>query len=125
MSAAAETGTMRDERYRDERAGERERYYDDDRYRSRDGASNRDGGSRGQRGIFISTESRHGLITTEFWMTVLAVAALVVLAFAVDEIGDRFGIGAATVVVVAYVVSRGIAKAGSESMKQRKVDDGY
>jgi len=92
-----------------------QRYDRDDRYRG--------GGRRRERGIFISTEARPGFITTEFWLTLLGIAALVILAFAVDEVGDRFGIGCATAALVAYVLSRGIAKAGSSEVVRRDWDD--
>jgi hypothetical protein len=62
-------------------------------------------------------------VTTEFWLTLLGVAALMVLAFAVDEVGDRWGLTLATAVLVAYVLSRGIAKAGSSDIKRRDLDD--
>jgi hypothetical protein len=78
---------------------------------------------RRERGIFISTEARPGFVTTEFWLTVLGIAGLIILAFAVDEVGDRWGLGFATAVLVAYVLSRGIAKAGSSDIKRRDLDD--
>jgi hypothetical protein len=93
----------------DERYGDRRTYSDRPRRR--------------ERGIFISTEARPGFITTEFWLTLLGVAALIILAFAVDEVGDRFGVGCATAVLVAYVLSRGIAKAGSSEVVKRDYDD--
>jgi hypothetical protein len=68
---------------------------------------------RNGRGIFISTEARPGFITSEFWMTLLGVIALAILAYASDALGVRWGMGMAVAILVAYVVSRGIAKAGS------------
>lgn len=101
--------SYRESAYRDrDRDGER----DYDRMRSR----------RSERGIFISTEARPGFLTTEFWLTLIGVAALVILAFAVDELGDRFGIACASAVLVAYVLSRGIAKAGSGDLKRTSLD---
>ncbi len=91
----------------------------EDRYGDRDRGRPR----RRERGIFISTEARPGFITTEFWLTLAGVAALIILAFAVDEVGDRFGLGCATAVLVAYVLSRGIAKAGSSEVMRRDYDD--
>jgi hypothetical protein len=95
----------------------------EDRYGDRDRDAYRDRARRRERGIFISTEARPGLITTEFWLTLLGVAALIILAFAVEEVGDRFGLGCATAVLVAYVLSRGIAKAGSSEVARRDYDD--
>jgi len=90
-------------------------------YRDRDRGANR--GGRRERGIFISTEARPGFVTTEFWLTIIGIAALIILAFAIDEVGDRWGLGFATAVLVAYVLSRGIAKAGSSDVKRRDIDD--
>jgi hypothetical protein len=95
----------------------------EDRYGDRDRGMNRGRSRSRERGFFISTEARPGFITTEFWLTLLGVAALIVLAFAVDEVGDRFGLGCATAVLVAYVLSRGIAKAGSSEVTRRDYDD--
>jgi hypothetical protein len=92
-------------------------------YTDRDRGGNRNRPRSRERGIFISTEARPGFITTEFWLTLLGVAALIILAFAVDEVGDRFGVGCATAVLVAYVLSRGIAKAGSSEVMRRDYDD--
>jgi hypothetical protein len=71
------------------------------------------GRTRQGRGIFISTEARPGFITSEFWLTLIGVATLVVLAYASDALGVRFGLGMATVILLGYILSRGIAKAGS------------
>lgn len=76
-----------------------------------------------RRGIFIDTEARRGLTTTEFWLTVLGVAALVILAYNSDLLGVRFGVAMATAVLLGYVLSRGFAKAGSGAVKRRDDDD--
>jgi hypothetical protein len=68
------------------------------------------------RGIFISTEARPGFITSEFWFTVLGFAAMMILAYASDALGVRWGVGFATAILVAYSLSRGIAKAGSSDI---------
>jgi hypothetical protein len=68
------------------------------------------------RGIFISTEARPGFITSEFWLTILGFAALVILAYSSDALGVRWGMGMAVAILVAYIVSRGIAKAGSSDI---------
>ena len=59
------------------------------------------------------TEARPGIITSEFWLT-LAMTALVIIAGYVSDTFDNdlaWGLGAG--IVAAYVLSRGIAKAGS------------
>src|SRR3954452_22425658 len=68
------------------------------------------------RGIFISTEARPGFITSEFWLTIIGAAALGILAYASDALGVRWGMGMAVAILVAYIVSRGIAKAGSSDV---------
>ena len=83
---------------------------------SREDVGNAYRSQRQGRGIFISTEARPGFITREFWFTLLGVIALVILAYASDALGVRFGMGMATALLIGYVVSRGIAKAGSSDI---------
>ena len=94
-------------------------YRSEGEYRDRDRGS--PAGRRG-RGIFISTEARPGFITSEFWLTLIGVAAMMILAFAVDEVGDRWGLTLATAILVAYILSRGIAKAGSSDIMRSDLD---
>ena len=82
------------------------------------------GSMRRERGIFISTEARPGFITTEFWLTLLGFAAFAILAYASDALGVRYGLGFAAAVLVAYVVSRGLAKAGSGELLGGSSRDG-
>jgi UDP-N-acetylmuramyl pentapeptide phosphotransferase/UDP-N-acetylglucosamine-1-phosphate transferase len=60
-----------------------------------------------------STEARPGIITTEFWLSLLAAAAVVVVGYVDDslDIDRAWTLGIA--MLAAYVISRGIAKAGS------------
>ena len=60
------------------------------------------------------TEARPGIITTEFWLAILASVVVVVAAYIDDGVADRLGWILATVILAAYVLSRGIAKAGSK-----------
>jgi hypothetical protein len=83
---------------------------------TRSDVSNAYRSQRQGRGIFISTEARPGFITSEFWFTVLGVIALGILAYASDALGVRWGMGMAVAILIAYVVSRGIAKAGSSDI---------
>ena|SRR5215211_7845983 len=71
---------------------------------------------RTERGIFISTEARPGFVTTEFWLTLIGVISLGILAYASDALGVRWGMGFATAVLLGYIVSRGFAKAGSSDV---------
>ena len=41
---------------------------------------------------------------------------MVILAYSSDALGVRWGMGMATAILVAYIVSRGIAKAGSSDI---------
>jgi hypothetical protein len=93
----------------------------DDDYGRRPGQSY--GGPRRERGFFISTEARPGFITSEFWFTVLGVIAFGILAYASDALGVRWGLGFAAVILLGYIVSRGIAKAGSSEVKRTTLDD--
>ena len=47
---------------------------------------------------------------------------MMILAFAVDEVGDRWGLSLATAILVAYILSRGIAKAGSSDIMRSDLD---
>ena len=83
----------------------------------------RSGPPPGRRGIFIDTEARRGFTTTEFWLTIAGVVALVIMAYNSDLLGVRYGMGMATVILFGYILSRGIAKAGSDETVQRDRDD--
>jgi hypothetical protein len=75
-----------------------------------------------RRGIFIDTEARRGFTTTEFWLTIVGVAALVIMAYNSDLLGVRYGMAMATAVLLGYVLSRGFAKAGSDEVTRRDDD---
>ena len=60
----------------------------------------------------LSTETKSSFTTTEFWLTVVGVVALVILAYNSDLLGVRYGMAMATAVLFGYIISRGIAKAG-------------
>jgi hypothetical protein len=100
-------------------SGSERTYQADESGRRSDGRYNE---SRRERGFFISTEARPGFVTTEFWFTLIGVAAIAILAYASDALGVRWGMGFAVAVLVAYVVSRGIAKAGSSEVRERSRD---
>lgn len=97
---------------RDPNARVREREWDRDRERE----------DRGPR-IITSTETRRAFLTTEFWLTIAAVAAMIIVGYA-----DEDGLGAERAwmlsagVVAAYLISRGIAKAGSGNPTSRSLD---
>jgi hypothetical protein len=58
-------------------------------------------------------ETKLSLKTTEFWAMAGVIAAILVAAAVSDSLGDVRAWTLVTVVAAAYVVSRGLAKAGS------------
>ena len=78
----------------------------------RQGTPDSRNGSRGQV-LAGSTEARPGLMTTEFWLTLLAAAAVVAVSYVDDSLAVDHGWSLGIGLVAAYVISRGIAKAGS------------
>jgi hypothetical protein len=78
---------------------------------------------RQSRGFFISTEARPAFVTSEFWLTIVGAIALGILAYSSDALGVRWGMGFATAVLLAFIISRGIAKAGSSEVVRRSTDE--
>ena len=70
----------------------------------------------GRRGMLFSgeTEARPGIMTTEFWLTLLAAATVVIAGYVSGALPTRLAWGIFGAIVVAYILSRGIAKAGSK-----------
>jgi hypothetical protein len=70
--------------------------------------------------VITSTETRRSFLTTEFWLT-LAAAVAVVIAGYWDEANLRVNLAWSLAIglVAAYVLSRGIAKAGSHDPQIR------
>ncbi|MFD2768196.1 hypothetical protein [Micromonospora eburnea] len=75
------------------------------------------------------TETKHSLLTTEFWVYAIAVAGVIVAAFWPGGGGNGLNLANPnlswwflTVLTGAYLFSRGLAKAGSErhSMAERR-----
>lgn len=98
---------------RERQTGARRMQSDGDRF---------DGDQRARPNIKVVTarETRRSFVTTEFWLTLLAVAAVIVAGYW-DEADLRvdlaWSLGAG--IVVAYLLSRGIAKAGSRDPEIR------
>ena len=59
-------------------------------------------------------ETKAFLLTSEFWVAVAGAAAALFAAYALDDIAKTTGWRFATWIAIAYIVSRGIAKAGSQ-----------
>ena len=72
---------------------------------------------RPDRKLLLATEARPGYRTTEFILTIAAATAVVVAAYASKSGSGSFPIRWGwlffTIIIAAYVVSRGFAKAGS------------
>jgi hypothetical protein len=69
-----------------------------------------------RRGLFLAgeTEARPGIMTTEFWLTLLAAATVVIAGYVSDTFSNDLAWALFGGIVAAYVLSRGIAKAGSK-----------
>jgi hypothetical protein len=110
-----------------------------DEYRNREVARNRDddfrdhdrdrdyrdrnyGGRTTGRGVaresHRSPETKTFLASSEFWITVGAVVALFIGGYALNDITNSDAWKWATWIAIAYIVSRGIAKAGSQRMSE-------
>jgi hypothetical protein len=58
-------------------------------------------------------ETRWALVTTEFWAMLIGIAVLLIAAAASDSFDDNRAWTLITIIIAAYVLSRGIAKAGT------------
>lgn len=91
------------------------------RDRGRDGAEERSRSARAK--IITSTEARRAFVTTEFWITLLTAAALVIAGYVEDaHLAADHAWSLAAGVIGLYVLSRGIAKAGSRDPRIQNVD---
>ncbi|MGH9051174.1 MAG: hypothetical protein ACRDY4_15705 [Acidimicrobiia bacterium] len=69
----------------------------------------------GPRGFVAGeTEARPGLLTSEFMLTILTAVTLVVAGYISDTFPQRLAWMLFAGVIAAYILSRGIAKAGSK-----------
>jgi len=59
-------------------------------------------------------ETKWALLTTEFWAMLVLIAAILIAAAVSDSLDDVRAWTLATVVGAAYIVSRGIAKSGTD-----------
>ncbi len=60
-----------------------------------------------------STEARPGILTSEMWMTWIGAIVLVIAAYVSDTFTTNLGWILAASLFGAYILSRGLAKAGS------------
>jgi len=71
-------------------------------------------GANGRRAFFAGeTEARPGVMTTEMWLTILSATTLVIAGYISDAFPVRLAWALFAGVIAAYVLSRGLAKAGS------------
>ena len=70
--------------------------------------------SNGAGRMFVAgeTEARPGIMTTEFWLTILAAMTVVVAAYISDSFGTDVGWALFAGIIAAYLLSRGLAKSG-------------
>jgi hypothetical protein len=91
--------------------------------RSTRGMDGRDRGSRSPK-VLMSTETRRSFITSEFWIALAMAALLVIVGYADDDgLGVNRAWELAAGIVAVYILSRGIAKAGSRDPEVRDLDD--
>lgn len=70
--------------------------------------------SESRRGYRTFTETKAGFKTTEFMLAIIAIAGILIATYVVDaDLGANEGWRYATWVAVAYLLSRGLAKAGT------------
>jgi hypothetical protein len=67
----------------------------------------------GERATGLHDETKWSLLTTEFWAMLIVVVAILIATAVSDSLNDTRGWLLVTVVATGYIVSRGIAKAGT------------
>jgi len=74
--------------------------------------------------FLTATETRRSFMTSEFWVTIAMAVTLVVVGYANDDgLGIDRAWALAAGIVGLYILSRGIAKAGSSDPQVRDLDD--
>jgi hypothetical protein len=63
-------------------------------------------------------ETKSFILTSEFWVAAGAVAAVFIGGYALDDIANTTAWRYGTWIAIAYIISRGIAKAGSQRAYQ-------
>jgi hypothetical protein len=127
--AMANTETNRDMRERDRMDTRDDLNYRDRDYRDRDRDWDRDNDNRNRDRdrphvrMLTSTEARRSFVTTEFWLALIAAAAVITAGY-VDNgkllVSQGWALGCG--IIAFYLLSRGIAKAGSHEPKLRDLD---
>ena len=79
---------------------------------------------RGGLRFLTRTETRRAFLTTEFWIAIAMAAAVIIAAYKNDgrNIGIDQGWALGTGIIAFYVLSRGVAKAGSSDPEVREFE---
>src|SRR3954447_11384389 len=74
-------------------------------------------GSSERRRMFVAgtTEARPGIMTTEFWLSVLAAIGIVIAGYVSDTFDNDLAWALGAGLIAAYSLSRGLAKCGSRA----------
>jgi hypothetical protein len=87
-------------------------------------------GARHKKGVTVSQSASNGrdvkrrpetksfILTSEFWVTAGAAAAVFLAGYALEDIAETTAWRYGTWIAIAYIISRGIAKAGSQRAYQ-------
>jgi hypothetical protein len=70
-------------------------------------------GKRDRGFVTGTTEARPGIMTTEFWLTLLAAVGVVVAGYISDTFTTDLAWALGAGLIAAYALSRGLAKSGS------------
>jgi hypothetical protein len=71
-----------------------------------------------EREVIRRPETKSFLLTSEFWVAGIAAAAVLFAGYVLDDITDGNAWRFLTWIAIGYVISRGIAKAGSQRAYQ-------
>jgi hypothetical protein len=103
----------------DTQVGRSERERSMERDRNYDGGRNREDG---EVKMITSTETRRSLLTSEFWLTLVAAVVIVVAGYWGEaDLRVSLAWSLAAGILAAYILSRGIAKAGSKDPDIRTI----
>jgi len=70
--------------------------------------------AKGRSALFAgATEARPGILTTEYWISVLAAATVVIAGYVSDAMSVDLAWALFAGIIAAYALSRGLAKCGS------------
>lgn len=72
--------------------------------------------------VILPTETRRSTKTSELWLAIASFAAIVAAGYFSDALSVDHAWLFATIVMAAYLVSRGFAKSGSREPELRSID---